>query len=66
VLLTTILTSLTDGGTAGLLWGFIVVVAGFYFVYLSIAEVRGYYASYLLRLTSWNLDGIYGAYIRRP
>jgi len=39
VLLTTIITSLTDGGTAGLLWGFLIVVAGFYFVYLSIAEM---------------------------
>ncbi|KAK5168302.1 uncharacterized protein LTR77_006871 [Saxophila tyrrhenica] len=39
VLLTTIITSLTDGGTAGLLWGFLIVVAGFYFVYLSLAEM---------------------------
>lgn len=37
--MTAIITSLTDGGTAGLLWGFIVVVAGFYLVYLSIAEM---------------------------
>lgn len=39
VLLTTTLTSLTDGGTAGLLWGFIIIIAGFYFVYMSIAEM---------------------------
>lgn len=39
VLLTTILQSLTDGGTAGLLWGFLIVCAGFYFVYLSLAEM---------------------------
>lgn len=39
VLLTTIITSLTDGGTAGLLWGFLVVVGGFYLVYMSIAEM---------------------------
>ncbi|KAK3704853.1 hypothetical protein LTR37_013544 [Vermiconidia calcicola] len=28
-----------DGGTAGLLWGFLIVIAGFSFVYLSIAEM---------------------------
>ncbi|OQN95295.1 hypothetical protein B0A48_18526 [Cryoendolithus antarcticus] len=39
VLVTTLTTSLTDGGTAGLLWGFIIVVIGFSFVYLSIAEM---------------------------
>ncbi|KAK0932411.1 hypothetical protein LTR29_016014 [Friedmanniomyces endolithicus] len=39
VLVTTLLTSLTDGGTAGLLWGFIIVTIGFSFVYLSIAEM---------------------------
>lgn len=39
VLVTTLITSLTDGGTAGLLWGFIIVVIGFFFVYLSIAEM---------------------------
>lgn len=39
VIITTLTTSLNDGGTAGLLWGFIVVVIGFSFVYLSIAEM---------------------------
>jgi amino acid permease (GABA permease) len=39
VLLTTLVTSLTDGGTAGLVWGFVVVVFGLTFVYLSIAEL---------------------------
>jgi len=39
VLLTTLITSLTDGGSAGLIWGFLVVVIGFFFVYLSLAEM---------------------------
>lgn len=39
VLVTTLTTSLTDGGTAGLLWGFIIVCIGFSFVYLSLAEM---------------------------
>jgi len=39
VIVTTLTTSLTDGGTAGLLYGFIVVTIGFSFVYLSIAEM---------------------------
>ncbi|EME38970.1 amino acid transporter-like protein [Dothistroma septosporum NZE10] len=39
VLLTTIASILTDGGTAGVIWGFIVVTFGFSFVYLSIAEM---------------------------
>lgn len=39
VLVCTLSTSLTDGGTAGLLWGFIIVTIGFSFVYLSIAEM---------------------------
>ena len=30
---------LTNGGTAGLIYGFIIVVAGFMCVYLSIAEM---------------------------
>ncbi|KAI6820140.1 amino acid transporter-like protein [Hortaea werneckii] len=39
VIVTTLGTSLTDGGTAGLLWGFIIVFIGFSFVYLSVAEM---------------------------
>ncbi|PPJ50565.1 hypothetical protein CBER1_06298 [Cercospora berteroae] len=39
VLLTTIASVLTNGGTAGVIWGYIVVVLGFSFVYMSIAEM---------------------------
>ncbi|PIB01044.1 Choline transport protein [Cercospora beticola] len=39
VLLTTIASVLTNGGTAGVIWGYIVVVFGFSFVYMSIAEM---------------------------
>lgn len=39
VLLTTISSVLTNGGTAGVIWGYVVVVCGFFFVYLSIAEM---------------------------
>ncbi|KAF2724727.1 amino acid transporter [Polychaeton citri CBS 116435] len=39
VIATTLSTSLPLGGTAGLLWAFIVVFFGFTFVYLSIAEM---------------------------
>ncbi|KAM3421995.1 hypothetical protein BST61_g2372 [Cercospora zeina] len=39
VLLTTISSVLTNGGTAGVIWGYVVVVFGFSFVYLSIAEM---------------------------
>ncbi|KAK4495356.1 hypothetical protein PRZ48_013687 [Zasmidium cellare] len=39
VLLTTITSVLTNGGTAGVIWGFVLVVAGFSFVYMSIAEM---------------------------
>lgn len=34
-----LLTSLVDGGTAGLIWGFLAVSIGFLFVYLSLAEM---------------------------
>lgn len=30
---------LTDGGTAGLVWGYIAIVIGFMFVYSSLAEM---------------------------
>lgn len=30
---------LTDGGTAGLIWGFVIVAAGFLLVFLSLAEM---------------------------
>lgn len=30
---------LTDGGTAGLIWGFLIVTAGFLLVFLSLAEM---------------------------
>ncbi|KAI5364589.1 Putative amino acid/polyamine transporter I [Septoria linicola] len=39
VMLTTISSVLTNGGTAGVIWGYIVVVVGFSFVYMSIAEM---------------------------
>lgn len=39
VVVTTLTTSFTNGGTAGLLWGFIIVFIGFSFVYLSVAEM---------------------------
>lgn len=34
---------LTDGGTAGLIWGFIIVTAGFALVFASIAEMASMY-----------------------
>lgn len=34
---------LTDGGTAGLIWGFIGVTLGFSLVYASIAEMASMY-----------------------
>ena len=39
VLLTTLTTIMTNGGTAGVIWAFLVVFVGFSFVYLSIAEM---------------------------
>jgi hypothetical protein len=30
---------LTDGGTAGLIWGFLIVACGFLLVFLSLAEM---------------------------
>ena len=39
VVLATLLSVLTNGGTAGLFWGFVVVVIGFMFVYASLAEM---------------------------
>lgn len=35
---------LTDGGTAGLIWGFVGVSLGFTLVYASIAEMASMYA----------------------
>lgn len=44
---------LTDGGTAGLIWGFIGVSTGFTLVYASIAEMASMYVTVsLLFLTS--------------
>ena len=34
---------LTDGGTAGLIWGFVIVAVGFLFVFLSLAEMASMY-----------------------
>ena len=31
--------ALTDGGTAGLIWGYVIVTAGFFLVYLSLSEM---------------------------
>ncbi|KAL3475629.1 amino acid/polyamine transporter I [Aspergillus californicus] len=39
VILTLLSSVLTDGGTAGLIWGFIIVTAGFALVFASIAEI---------------------------
>ncbi|KAF7585472.1 hypothetical protein BBP40_010869 [Aspergillus hancockii] len=39
VILTLLAAGLTDGGTAGLIWGFIIVSAGFTLVFASIAEM---------------------------
>ncbi|KAL4739585.1 amino acid/polyamine transporter I [Aspergillus similis] len=39
VILTLLSSVLTDGGTAGLIWGFIIVTAGFSLVFASIAEI---------------------------
>ncbi|KAL4888025.1 amino acid permease-domain-containing protein [Aspergillus ambiguus] len=39
VILTLLASGLTDGGTAGLVWGFIIVSAGFSLVFASIAEM---------------------------
>ncbi len=32
-------TSLINGGTAGMLWGYVVVVFAFFFIYASLAEM---------------------------
>ncbi|KAF7136743.1 hypothetical protein CNMCM5793_006212 [Aspergillus hiratsukae] len=39
VILTLLSSALTDGGTAGLIWGFLIVTAGFALVFASIAEM---------------------------
>ncbi|KAL4776113.1 amino acid/polyamine transporter I [Aspergillus nidulans var. acristatus] len=39
VILTLLSSVLTDGGTAGLIWGFLIVTAGFSLVFASIAEI---------------------------
>ncbi|EAW10459.1 putative GABA permease [Aspergillus clavatus NRRL 1] len=39
VVLTLLSSALTDGGTAGLIWGFLIVTAGFSLVFASIAEM---------------------------
>ncbi|KAK4964239.1 hypothetical protein LTR28_003917 [Elasticomyces elasticus] len=39
VLTTTLLISLIDGGTAGLIWGYLAVAFGFSLVYMSVAEM---------------------------
>ena len=41
---------LTDGGTAGLIWGFIGVSLGFTLVYASIAEMASMYVTVSLLL----------------
>ncbi|GLA57177.1 hypothetical protein AtubIFM54640_003302 [Aspergillus tubingensis] len=43
VILTLLTSGLTDGGTAGLIWGFIIVTAGFALVFASIAEMASIY-----------------------
>ena len=39
IVLATLLSVLTNGGTAGLFWGFLIVVMGFLLVYASLAEM---------------------------
>jgi len=39
VILANLMSVLTNGGTAGLFWGFLIVVVGFMFVYASLAEM---------------------------
>jgi len=39
VILANLLAVITNGGTAGLFWGFLIVVAGFTLVYASLAEM---------------------------
>jgi len=39
VILVNILTMITNGGTAGMFWGFIIVGVGYTLVYLSLAEM---------------------------
>ncbi|KAJ9645999.1 hypothetical protein H2199_003042 [Coniosporium tulheliwenetii] len=39
IILATLLSGLTNGGTAGLFWGYLVVATGFFLVYLSVAEM---------------------------
>ncbi|THC95229.1 hypothetical protein EYZ11_005306 [Aspergillus tanneri] len=39
VVLTLLAQGLTDGGTAGLIWGFLIVASGFLLVFLSLAEM---------------------------
>lgn len=36
---------LTDGGTAGLIWGFLIVACGFLLVFLSLAEMASMYVA---------------------
>jgi amino acid permease len=55
VIMTLVLTStrlltpgLTDGGTAGLIWGFVVVTMGFLLVSASLAEMASMYAGVLV------------------
>ncbi|KAJ5831699.1 hypothetical protein N7474_000010 [Penicillium riverlandense] len=49
VVLTLLAQGLTDGGTAGLIWGFLIVAAGFLLVFLSLAEM----ASITIGYRSW-------------
>ena len=50
VLLTTLTTIMTNGGTAGVIWAFLIVFVGFSFVYMSIAEMAS------MSVVYWNPD----------
>ena len=44
VILANLLAVLTNGGTAGMFWGYLIVVAGYVLVYLSLA-MKGLFSS---------------------
>jgi amino acid permease len=48
VILTFLAQGLTDGGTAGLIWGYVVVATGFFLVFTSLAEMASMYTFVVL------------------
>ena len=55
VILANLLAVITNGGTAGMFWGYLIVAVGYTFVYASLAEM----ASMAVRfsLTQWSANG---------